>query len=593
MAKTFIPSQKLDFANYKSELKNFLKAQDKFKDYDFEGSNFNVLLDILAYNTYNNAHYLNMVGSEMFLDTALLRESIVSHAKELNYTPRSRSSARATVSVEIVPTDSPSTIIIPRYYAFKTNSTSGSIKFITDQNTTVARNTDGRYIANNITIYEGDLVTERFDVNPVTVTANITSYNQLFILQSENIDTTSIEVRIFNDATDNVGTIYEKAESLYGLHEESLIYFIRGHKRNQYAIEFGDGILGKALQYGNIVQVTYRDTLGDDGNGTYTFAKSTAINGYNNIYVTTLSKADGGGEREADSSIKFNAVRHFQVQDRAVTEFDYESLVISNYPEIQRVNVYGGERISQYGKVYMALKPYNTSGVVSNNIKNRIIEFIKTKTLVPEPVIVDPEYFYIGVNAQVYYNLNNTSDQEAAIKSAIYESILNLNNTVAASFDVEIYQSTVSETIKTSHDTITGASIELYMVNRWAPQLNSLVSYTFITDNELDNTRKDVTAFSSSAFITTINGTPTEVFMKDDGKGFIYLYTNTGSTTQSTGISAGTINYVTGEVKLKQTVTSYNSYITLTCILKNNDIDISLNKYAVFDTPHINIVMNR
>ena len=590
MAKSFIPSQELDFQNYKDHLKNYLKSQDRFKDYDFEGSNLSVLLDILAYNTFNHAHYLNMVGSEMFLDTSLLRESIVSHAKELNYVPRSRVSARTSITVEIAPSDSPAYIIIPKYYQFKTTSSLSSLKFITDQQIVISRDNNGRYISAPFYIYEGELVIERFTVQPTTTTTNgVVQYNQRFILQSENIDVSSIEVYVYNNSTTDASIEYTKAESLYGLVGTSNVFFVQGYKKNQYEIAFGDSHLGAALQQGNIVEVRYRDTSGEEGNGSYIFSKTVSISNYSDITVDTLERCDGGAERESNDSIKYNAVRHFQVQDRAVTEYDFQSLVTENFPEIQKVAVFGGEKVSQYGKVFIALKPFSISGAVSTNLKTRIIEFLKTKTLVPEPVIIDPEYYYIGLTANVYYDSNVTSDKEDEIRAAIYSSILALNNTVLGDFNVSLYQSVVDKTIQDSHVSITGCSVEMRLINRWAPVVNTSFTYQFSAGNELITSTSVEPAFYSSAFTALVAGVQTTVFLKDDTNGSIKLYTKLGTSDLDLNITAGTIDYSTGKVTLTQSVVGYNPYIQLIMKLAGNDVNISLNKFALFDAPDISI----
>jgi len=594
LAKNFIPVSQLDFDFYKNSLKNYLKSQDRFKDYDFEGSNINVLLDLLTYNTFNNAHYLNMVGSEMFLDSAQLRESIVSHAKELNYTPRSRVSARAQVDIEITPADIPDAIVIPKYYAVKsTSSNAGNIKFVTNQAITITRNPQGRYVANNVTVYEGEVVTEKFTVVPTTSHDTYVTYNQRFNLQSPNVDISSIEVLVQADIN-STPVEYERATSLIGLEPTSLIYFVRGYKDNYYEIEFGDGILGAALENGNIVTVIYRDTIGADGNGSYTFSKTTAIDGYNDISITTLSRASGGAEREANDEIKYNAVRHFEAQDRAVTESDYEILVKANFPEIQKVSVYGGERVFQYGKIFVVLKPYDINGFISDNTKKRIVDFLKTKNIVPEPIIVDPEYYYLNVVSKVYYNSNITMDQVPAIRTAASQALINLNNTALADFNTTVYQSTIVDTIKNAHDAIVGVSVKNNLIKRWSPQVGE-TSLTFTLDNRLyDCSEQDEYAISSSPFRTIYQDAIVTAIVRDDGKGNLVLFVADVNSGQMTKVPQvlGTVNYETGAVSLELSVTDYQGdYIEFVCLLEEQDIKIELNKYLVLDGADIDLTL--
>ena len=591
----FIPPADLDFTAYKNSLKAFLKSQDRFKDYDFEGSNLSVLIDILSYNAYNQAHYLNMVGSEMFLDTSILRESIVSHAKELNYTPRSRVSARARVSVEIVPNGLPSSVTIPKNYGFKTSSSqSNAIKFLTDQPLIARKDANNRYIVDDVDIFEGNIVTERFTVVATSSQNGSVIYNQRFILQSENIDVSSIEVTIQADSNDNMPTTYERATTLYGLTNLSQIFFVRGYKSNHYEIEFGDNVLGAALLAGNIVTVSYRDTIGEEGNGSFVFTKTGTIDGSSSITVTTLTRATGGAERESDDSIKYNAVRHFQVQERAVNESDFDILIRENFPEIQQCNVYGGEKVAQYGKVMIALKPFNVEGIVEESTKSRIIEFLKTKTLVPEPVILDPEYYYVGITGNVYYNVNQTTLRENQILTNIHNALLALNNKELGDFNTIASQSLIATTIADSNPMITAVDVKLSMVKRWFPERGVAKTFTFTTDNTIQSSNEGAYTntinygVTSSVFQKIVSDQITNCIIRDNGIGTLYLYViSLDGKLVKVVEPVGTVNYVTGEVSFVLDVYDYTPYIAFTCVLGSNSIVISKDKFISVDTPHI------
>ena len=356
MANTgFLSTSDLDFSSIKNNLKTYLKNQSQFSDYDFEGSNINVLLDVLSYNTYLNAFYLNQVGSEMFLDTAQLRESVVSHAKELNYLPRSRTSAKAYVNITVTPTGSPTTITIPKYYTLTTSVDSTTLNFHTYSDITISP-VDGVYTAANVEIFEGNIVTEYFNVSADTSS---------FILQSDNIDTNSIEVTVIESSTNSSNSAWQRSESLYGLGPSSNNYFLQGYADYKYQVVFGDGSLGRAPSVGNIIKVTYRDTLGDVGNGAYIF-KKTNFDNYTIINVATIAAAAEGSERESIESIKFNAPRYFTTQERGVTNTDFETLTRTRFPQLQAVSAFGGEDLvpPQYGKVAISVKPYGTTGKV-------------------------------------------------------------------------------------------------------------------------------------------------------------------------------------------------------------------------------------
>lgn len=599
MANQFIPANQLDFLAYKASLKTFLQQQSQFTDYDFEGSNLAAMVDLLAYNAYNQAHYLNMVGSEMFLDTSLLRESIVSHAKELNYTPRSRISARVNVSVEITPNDSPVSITIPRYYGFKTtSSTSNTVRFITDQPIVISRDANNRYISEPFTIYEGYLVTETFDVEQTSTVDGSVIYNQRFDLKSSQVDVTSIVVSVQTDENDTNPTIFTRAYDLYGLDGDSNVFFVRGYKDNYYEIEFGDGILGAALQQGQIVTVKYRDTVGSEGNGTFVFAKTLPIDGYSTVAVTTITRATGGSERETDEAIKYNATRHFQTQNRAVIESDYESLIRANFPEVQQVNTYGGELIYQYGKVIIVLKPHSTEGVVDDATKARIVAFLKTKNMVPEPVIEDPQYFYLGITGTAYYNLAVTSLREAELKTALVEALIGLNDSFLNDFDVDVYQSKIASTIVGSQTAIVGADVVLTVKKRWAPSAGQSTSLNFTIDNQIissiqgEYTSTARYAVTTNVFQMILDDQIKNVVLRDNGIGEIFIHiVEDNDTLVKYTPSIGTVDYDSGEITVTIDPYSYNQYIDFTCRLTGESVNVTRNKFVLIDSADISITM--
>jgi hypothetical protein len=409
----FLNVNQLDFNSIKTNLKNFLSSQGRFADYDFEGSNFSVLLDILAYNTYYNAVYLNQIGSEMFLDSASLLESAVSHAKELNYIPRSRTSAVAYIDITIETGNAtPSSITIPQFYQFTTTINDTTITFST-QDEILVKPVGGIYTASNVAIYEGSIVEEYFNI----------SSNNLLTLESGNVDTNSITVSVYPSNTSNVYSNWTKASSLYGLTPESNVYFLQGAQDTKYQISFGNDVTGRAVRSGAVVKILYRDTIGSEGNKAYSFAHSTPIEVYSDISVTTVSEAIEGSEREEIESIKFNAPRHFSTQERAVTAEDYINIVKASFPQIQSVNAFGGEDLDppQYGKIAISVKPYGTYGFISDGLEQKIISLLSTKNITIEPIIIDPEYFYVAVESYVTYDKTLTTSSSSQIIAKFHE----------------------------------------------------------------------------------------------------------------------------------------------------------------------------
>jgi len=597
------PSKDIDVLKYSESLKNYLRSQEIFKDYDFEGTNLSVLINLLAYNAFNMAHYDHMVGSEAWIDTAELRQSLVSHATDLNYLPRSRISAQSVLEVEIFPDDQPQTIILPKYYRFKTNQAEGTtLYFVTNQDYVAARSNEGRYIFTDVNVYEGNIIEEYFDVDGVTSNNGITTYSLPFVISSSNIDISSLEVFV----STNSGANYEKytyAKTLGETTNETHTYFLRGVYDDQYAIEFGDGTFGKPIANGNRVLAKYRDSLGPVVQGNYVLTKTAAIDGYSDIVINSSTRVQGGFERESIEELRRNAPRYYQTQDRAVTGTDYEVIIKQAFPNIQQVSAFGGEEIQQYGKVIIVLKPYGTSGIVSNNIKSQIINLLREKNIVPEPIIIDPVYFYVGVNGNVYYRGDIANLPENQIKTNCVAALTNLNNSAIGDFNINIYQSLINDTIITADSAITGTDVILDIRKRWNPTLNINETLNFFTNNELDSsldgpyqTTDDYTIVSTR-FNIVYNSAITNVIIQDDGIGNLF-YFNVSTTGKKIKIGQpiGTINYDTGEVDLVSNVysyTDYGPYIEFRLKLKTKSISAIRESFMIIAGEDINLSMKR
>ena len=392
----------LDFDTLKANFVNFLTSQSIFKDYNFTGSNLNVLLDVLSYNSYLNAFYLNMAITEMFNDSAQKLDSIISHAKELNYLPRSSRSSTASVSFTVDTIGVSNPLIIPKGTIFSGVNSNDSFTFVTDEeNSYISSNTyvDGSnnqhtvYSIANLAIYEGSYVNDAFVMDYSLPT-------QIFTLSNPNVDTNSISVIVQENGSNSV---YSYAENLYGLNSNSQIYFVQATSNGQYQILFGDGVFGYTPLNGDIIYVNYRTTYGSEGNGITLFNISQSIATINggtglNSALTTISPSIGGANAEGIESIRFNAPRHFQTQGRCVTSNDYETTVLQNFPEVENVAVFSGmidENIVEYGTVYISPSTYS-GNVLTNTRKNEIATFLNSLSPLGISVqIIDPEYMYI------------------------------------------------------------------------------------------------------------------------------------------------------------------------------------------------------
>jgi hypothetical protein len=601
MANTFLATSELDFNTLKNNFKTFLQSQERFTDYDFEGSNFAVLLDILTYNTYLNSYYLNMIGSEMFLDTALVKESVVSHAKELNYIPRSRASAVAEVTVSTTAPSVGSIVTLPKHYRFEA-AVGGTTYTFTTNNAVVITANSGTYESGSFNIYEGEIVTEYFNVTGDTT--------QRYILQSENLDSTSFEVDLYNANTDTTSYAYTNAPNLYGLTPSSNVFFVQGYANNQYEITFGNNVTGRNPQSGNLVKVTYRDTIGDIVNGITTFNATSSVGGASVSSVAVSSAAAGGAEREGLESIRFNAPRFFTTQERAVTKEDYINLTKAKYPQLQAVTAYGGEEVEpkQYGKVIISAKPYGTEGLISQTLKDSIIAYLRLKNLTTEPVFKDPEYIYAQIVSSVKYNPNNTTNSPQQLISDIKNSIVAFNSAYLTDFGADVSFSKLLKAIDDTNTSIIGNTTKLQASKRWSPnvQTTEIITFTFSNPLYYEDTLYQLpagheTVINSTAFQYDYNGTLYTTYLSDDGLGSIYVYSfvpdrdgNATSTRQILTRDVGTVNYTTGDVTLALNIYGYTgNYINIYGKLNDSDADLmaTRNMFIIIDASDISINM--
>lgn len=584
MANTgFLSVSDLSFDGIKNNLKTYLRGQTVYKDYDFEGSNLNALLDILSYNTYMNSYYLNMVGSEMFLDSAQLKESVVSHAKELNYVPRSRTSAMAQVTFSVdTGTQSPAYVIIPAGFSMKTTVDNISYTFTT-QNQIIINGNNGQYISDVTNIYEGLPVTEFFTA------AN----NNHFVLSSNNVDINSLQVTVINSSTDSANAIYTEAYSLYGLNSSSEVFFVEGALQDQYAIVFGDGVSGKALSNGNIVKVNYRSCNAAAANKAYSFTATNKLNGLYPVTVSTVSVAINGSEREDIESIRFNAPRYFSTQNRAVTTQDYTNLILENFPQIQTVNVYGGEDATppQFGRVLITAIPSGISTILSSELKNEIINFLSTKNIITIPVIVDPEYLYVSINTTVQYDPTVTTKSVQLLSTEVLNQIIQYQSDNLNNFGDDLRKSKLLHYIDASDSAIVSNQTNLKLIYKSTPTrgISNLLSFTF--GNPIDRTisqaySNDETEVVLSNFFSYVDssGTIYNARISDDGMGNLRLYfLSPTSVKVILNSNIGTVNYSTGEMNLTLNPYDYTNSIDFYAQLLNDDIIVQQNKFLKID----------
>ncbi len=595
----------LDFDQIKTSIKDYLRANSNFTDYDFEGSNLSVIVDTLAYNTYITSYNTNMVTNEVFIDSATLRENVVSLARNIGYVPRSRKSARAKVSFFVDTsnfTNAPASLILKAGVVATTDpfgEQSYSFSIPTDITVPVVNN-----IAefNDITIYEGTRVTKTFTVSSFTP-------NQRFILDNAGIDTSLLTVTVRANSTSSAANSYTLADSLFDLTPTSRIFFIQEVENEEYELIFGDGIFGKKLEEPEFIEAHYVVCNGSAANNLSTFQFSGILQddsdravetGISLISVTDSSHS--GESIESVESIKKYGTRIYASRNRAVTSSDYEALIPTIYPETESVSAYGGETLTppRFGKVYISIKPYNDrylSNLIKDNIKRELQKFT-VAGIVPE--IVDLKYLYIETASNVYYNPNLAPSPNSA-KNDVFSSI----NTYADStelnkFGARFKYSQFLNIIDESNQSITSNITTVVMRRDLRAILNTFAEYEVCYGNRFHIAHKAGYNIKSSGF--SVSGIAGTVYLADiptnDHLGTLNLF-RLDSPTQPQIIrrNIGSIDYKKGEIKLNPinilgtTVNRGAPLIEIEAIPYSNDIIGLQDLYLQLDTSKVSINM--
>ena len=576
MASNKLVVSDLDFDNIKSNLKTFLQDQPEFSDYNFEGSGFSVLLDILAYNTHYLGFNANMLVNEVYLDSADIRKNIVSLAKMLGYTPSSVKAPTANISI-VVNNATGSSLTMDKGTTFTSTVDGTTYQFVTNQVSTITP-LDGVYRFTDIIIYEGTLVTYRYTVDSSDV-------DQKFIIPSVNADTSTLKVTVQNSSVDTTSSVYSLATGVRSLDNTSKVYFLQETDTGKFEIYFGDGVLGRKLSDGNIVILEYVVTNKEESNGASAFTLSSTIDGFSNVSITTNSVAQGGSEAESKESIRFNAPLQYTAQDRAVTSTDYETLVRSLYPNALSISAWGGEEDETpvYGVVKISIKAASGS-TLTNQTKTEIVNSLKQYNIASvRPVIIDPETISVILNSTVRYDSKLTTKTAATIKSDVISSLTNYNTNILQRFDGIFRYSKVTGLIDDADASIVSNITTVRVRKSFTPSFNTSTRYDIYFRNAFYNPHTGHNAamggiLSSSGFI--IDGNTNEMFLDDDGSGNIRRYYFDGGVRVYANNTQGTVNYTTGQVTLNSlNITSVSNIrgststvIEITVTPNSNDI---------------------
>lgn len=533
-ANTYLQVSDLDFESIRNNLKTYLSSQTQFKDYDFEGSGMAVLLDVLSYNTHYNSYYLNMIGNEMFMDTAQIRDSVVSRSKELGYTPTSARGATAKVTLNFSGVANNVTqFTINRNSTFTTTIDDINYTFVTPDSYIVSRQAGS--FSRQVDIIEGEPLTHRFTVG---------TDRERFLIPNINVDTTTIVVNVQESVNDTSTTEYTRATNIRNLDGTSTVYFLQEGPDQKFELEFGDGVLGKALSTGNIVIVNYLVCNATETNGASSFSienvDTTAS--YGSVSLTVDRVALGGREIESVKSIKYNAPRFYETQNRAVVNNDYKRILLNENPDLQSVVAFGGEDADRpaYGKVYVAVKPFDEL-FVTNNRKVTLRQSILDRTpLSIDPIIIDGDYMYLIPRIRTIYDSKSLRLPTSSLAALIRSTVIDFSTNNLERFSNRLRFSRFVDALDRADNAILNNDVNLSLEKRFAPDTTTVQRVFLKFNNPIRPGSITSTSFSHSGYpicyfeddlVGNIN-----IFRYNDNKQKINVEKNIGNVDYVNGI---------------------------------------------------------
>jgi hypothetical protein len=589
-----IQVSELDFDQIKSNLKNFLKGQNQFSDYDFEGSSMSILLDVLAYNTHYNALYTNLAVNEMFLDSASKRASVVSIAKSLGYTPNSARAARATVSATIKhPSSTPNLVTLPQYSPFTTVINGKNFNFYNRNEVSIIVNDGVSYTFNNLEIVEGTPLSYKYEV----------ADGQQYIIPNANADISTLTVRVQDSATSDTFTTFYPATDITTLDATKKVYFIKEIDNGLFELTFGDGLISFALTNGNIVHLDYFVCNADAPNGARTFSYNGDPLIGSTLTVTTVNIAAGGTQPEDIDSIRFNAPRLYAAQNRAVTPADYKALILGNFPDAASVAVWGGEDNNPpvYGKVYICVKPKLAAKLTvqqKSTITSTLLSARNVVSITPE--VVDPDYINVEVNTTVYYNERETTKTATQIETEVINTIINYNDTDLQKFEGVLRFSKLSRLIDMCDPAIINNITTITLRRIVSPRYNVSAEYQISLVNPIYTSGEPEGSLESTGFY--IYGSDKIHYLEDDGKGNVVLYYPAAADNTAVGVGSptthvivnpkiGTIDYANGIVNIKNLNITSLADIDFEIRIKpqSNDVVSAYTQIAQIDTANLTV----
>lgn len=517
-ANTSLRVTELDFHTIKNNLKNYLKSQSEFQDFDFEGSGMSVLLDILAYNTHYMGFYLNMIGNEMFLDTAQLRDSMLSHAKAIGYIPTSRQGSQTLLNITVTPSitepNTSTSLTLDKYTRFLGRDIDGENYNFVTINSNTAQKFGGSFNFSNVSIKQGDVVTLQYQMEP-------TNTYRRFDIPSQNVDTTSIVITVQESSSNTDSKVYTLADDITTLNSSSQVYFVEENPDLKYTFYFGDGVIGKRPNDGSIITCTFLDTAGISSNSISEFVVVDAIGGIyrDNVSISAVSPTYGGIDKETVEQMRFRAPYYYTTQNRAVTTNDYETIVTKDFPNVETVSVWGGEDNDPviYGKVFLSLKTRQNIALTNADkefIKQTLIKNRNVVTVTPE--IVDPDFAFLRILAKVNYNPYLTSLNANQLSEVVKQAIYDYNDRELNTFNSTFRKSKLAQYIENSEKSILGTDITIFVQKKVTLDVLNLRKYDINFNMPLRKGNYANKLFSfPEVFINDLNGVERNVLFEE------------------------------------------------------------------------------
>ena len=571
----------LDFDQIKQNIKKYFQGQEQFTDYDFEGSGLSILIDVLAYNTHYNALYLNLALNETFLDSAVKRNSVVSKAKELGYVPMSSQCATAIVNVQMINNrlDAPETLEMAKYTPFVAKQGDYKFTFYT-QNSQIASKYNNQYNFENVVLKEGT----------PTVNTIIWDGSSKVTIPNYNVDITTLKVLVQESTQSTTYTTFNLVSTIANINNTTPVYFINEIENQYFELQFGDGILGKALEIGNVIRLEYMVTGGDIANGVYSFQYNGGAVNNTQIYTTTVQVSSRGAPIEDIESIKWNAPRYYAAQDRCVTADDYKSMIYRLYPTAKSVNIWGGEQNNppSYGDVFISIQPDNNETLSEAEKQYIMSEIIEPRKLVTiHPKFVDPIHINISMDVNYYYDIQKLRNTVSDLSTRVFATVFNFGQTNLNKFGGIMKYSKLTRAIDDTDQAITSSIVTLKLHQVIAPIYNQQYQYVINMGNPIYNSGEPEQSvittgviLLSSSDIVYFDDLPIE----NSNKGYMRMYTLLNNQRKYIK-NVGTVDYLQGIITLNDIVITGLETGSWTFIIKPQSNDVVSRHNEIVNIP--------